>query len=163
VVLPIEGADWETAKAFAQALALALAADQPKLYVAKIAKSLRAGKIFVDYLRNTLEQTSAAVYSTRARAGAPVAVPVTWQELGRTTSADQYRLPDLMRRLGRLKRDPWRTWGKCGSGCRPPACRRASRACSNARPGVEPVPGAGARRSCRPKSTRAGESVRSRP
>jgi bifunctional non-homologous end joining protein LigD len=111
VVLPIEGADWETAKAFAQALALAMAADQPKLYVAKIAKSLRAGKIFVDYLRNTLEQTSVAVYSTRARAGAPVSVPVSWQELGRTTSADQYRLPDLMRGPGRLKRDPWQDMG----------------------------------------------------
>jgi bifunctional non-homologous end joining protein LigD len=88
-----------------------MAADQPKLYVVKIAKSLRAGKIFVDYLRTTLEQTSVAVYSTRARAGAPVSVPVTWQELGRTTSADQYRLPDLMRRLGRLKRHPWQDIG----------------------------------------------------
>jgi bifunctional non-homologous end joining protein LigD len=111
VVLPIEGADWEAAKAFAQALALAMAADQPKLYVVKIAKSLRAGRIFVDYLRNTLEQTSVAAYSTRARAGAPVSVPVTWQQLRRTTSADQYRLPDLMRRLGRLKPDPWQDMG----------------------------------------------------
>jgi bifunctional non-homologous end joining protein LigD len=111
VVLPIEGADWEAAKAFAQALALAMAADQPKLYVVKIAKSLRAGRIFVDYLRNTLEQTSVAAYSTRARTGAPVSVPVTWQELRRTTSADQYRLPDLMRRLGRLKPDPWQDMG----------------------------------------------------
>jgi bifunctional non-homologous end joining protein LigD len=112
VVLPIEGSDWERAKAFAQAVALAMAADQPRRYVAKITKSLRKGKIFVDYLRNSLEQTSVAAYSTRARAGAPVSVPVTWQELGRTTSAHQYTVLDLMKRLGRMKQDPWAGIGR---------------------------------------------------
>ena len=53
VVLPIDGADWETAKSFAQAVALAMTADDPERYVAKITKSLRTGKIFVDYLRNS--------------------------------------------------------------------------------------------------------------
>ncbi len=86
VVLPIDGADWETIKAFAQAVAFAMVADVPERYVAKMTKSLRTGKIFVDYLRNSLEQTSVAAYSTRARAGAPVSVPVTWEELGRTKS-----------------------------------------------------------------------------
>jgi bifunctional non-homologous end joining protein LigD len=107
VVLPIDGTDWERATAFAQTLALAMAAEQPEHYVAKITKSLRTGKIFVDYLRNSLEQTSVAAYSTRARAGAPVSVPVTWQELGRTTSANQFTLLDLVKRPGRLKQDPW--------------------------------------------------------
>ncbi len=86
VVLPIAGADWETIKMFAQALAFAMVADSPERYVAKMTKSLRTGKIFVDYMRNSLEQTSVAAYSTRARAGAPVSVPVTWDELGRTKS-----------------------------------------------------------------------------
>jgi bifunctional non-homologous end joining protein LigD len=112
VVLPIEGADWDSAKAFAQALALAMAAEQPKRYVAKITKALRKGKIFIDYLRNSLEQTSVAAYSTRAREGAPVSVPVSWQELGRTTSANQFTVLDLMKRLGRLKRDPWEGIGR---------------------------------------------------
>ena len=112
VVLPIEGADWDSAKAFAQALALTMAAEQPGRYVAKITKSLRKGKIFVDYLRNSLEQTSVAAYSTRARAGAPVSAPVTWQELGRTTAADQYTVLDLMKRLHRLKQDPWEGIGR---------------------------------------------------
>jgi bifunctional non-homologous end joining protein LigD len=111
VVLPVEGADWDGAKSFAQGIALAMAADDPQRYLAKITKSLRKGRIFVDYLRNSLEQTSIAAYSTRARAGAPVSVPVTWQELRRTTSADQYRLPDLMRRLDGLKQDPWQDIG----------------------------------------------------
>jgi bifunctional non-homologous end joining protein LigD len=107
VVLPIDGADWESAKTFAQAVALTMAADAPDRYLAKITKSLRKGKIFVDYLRNSLEQTSVAAYSTRARAGAPVSVPVAWPELGRTTSASQYTVLDLTKRLGRLKQDPW--------------------------------------------------------
>ena len=112
VVLPIDGADWDSAKAFAQAIALAMAADDPERYVAKITKSLRKGKIFVDYLRNSLEQTSVAAYSTRARAGAPVSVPVGWQELPRTTSGHQYTVRDLMNRLSRLKQDPWQDIGR---------------------------------------------------
>jgi len=108
VVLPIDGADWDTVKTFAQGVALAMTADDPKRYVAKITKSLRTGKIFVDYLRNSLEQTSVAAYSTRARAGAPVSVPVGWEELGRTTGGNQYSVLNLGKRLGSLKRDPWK-------------------------------------------------------
>jgi bifunctional non-homologous end joining protein LigD len=107
VVLPVEGVDWETVKTFTQALAMAMAADDPKRYVAKMTKSLRGGKIFIDYLRNSLEQTSVAVYSTRARDGAPVSAPVTWEELGRTKGANQYTVLNLAKRLGALKRDPW--------------------------------------------------------
>jgi bifunctional non-homologous end joining protein LigD len=112
VVLPIDGADWETTKRFAQSVALAMAADSPERYVAKITKSLRAGKIFVDYLRNSLEQTSVAAYSTRARAGAPVSVPVTWDELPRTKGGNQYTLLNLSKRLGSLKQDPWKEIGR---------------------------------------------------
>jgi bifunctional non-homologous end joining protein LigD len=107
VVLPVEGADWDTTKTFAQAVALAMTADAPDRYVAKMTKSLRRGKIFVDYLRNTVEATSVAAYSTRAREGAPVSVPVTWEELGRTKAGNQYTVLNLGRRLAGLKRDPW--------------------------------------------------------
>jgi len=75
-------------------------------------KSLRGGKIFVDYLRNSLEQTSVAAYSTRARAGAPVSTPVTWEELGRTTAANQYTVLNLAKRLSGLKQDPWQDMGR---------------------------------------------------
>jgi bifunctional non-homologous end joining protein LigD len=112
VVLPVEGTDWDGAKSFAQGIALAMAADDPQRYLAKITKSLRKGRIFVDSLRNSLEQTSIAAYSTRARAGAPVSVPVSWEELGRTTSAHQYTVRDLMQRLSRLKQDPWQDIGR---------------------------------------------------
>jgi bifunctional non-homologous end joining protein LigD len=108
VVLPIDGADWKEAKTFAQAVALAMNADAPQRYVAKITKSLRRGKIFVDYLRNSLEQTAVAAYSTRARTGAPVSVPVTWEELSRTTGGNQYTVLNISKRLGSLKQDPWK-------------------------------------------------------
>jgi bifunctional non-homologous end joining protein LigD len=112
VVLPIDSTDWDTTKEFAQAFAQAMAADHPDRYVAKMAKSIRRGKIFIDYLRNSLEQTSVAAYSTRARTGAPVSVPVSWQELGRTTSAHQYTVLNLMKRLNGLKQDPWADIGR---------------------------------------------------
>jgi bifunctional non-homologous end joining protein LigD len=108
VVLPIDGADWETTKTFAQAVTLAMNADNPDRYVVKMTKSLRKGKIFIDYFRNSLEQTSVAAYSTRARAGAPVSVPVSWEELGRSKSADQYTVLNLSKRLSGLKQDPWK-------------------------------------------------------
>jgi bifunctional non-homologous end joining protein LigD len=112
VVLPIAGADWDSAKAFAGSIAQSMAADAPDLYITKITKSLRKGKILVDYFRNSLEQTSIAAYSTRARPGAPVSVPVGWQELGRTTSGNQYTVLNLMKRLAGRKTDPWRDIGR---------------------------------------------------
>jgi bifunctional non-homologous end joining protein LigD len=112
VVLPIAGTDWDSAKDFAHSIALAMANDQPSRYVAKLTKSLRKGRIFVDYLRNSLEQTSVAAYSSRAREGAPVSVPVDWAELGGTTSAHQYTVPDLIRRPQRLNNDPWSDIGR---------------------------------------------------
>jgi bifunctional non-homologous end joining protein LigD len=112
VVVPIAGTDWDTAKDFTQAFALAMAADHPDRYVAKMAKSIRKGKIFIDYLRNSLEQTSVAAYSTRARAGAPVSVPLAWEELAHTTAANQYTVLNVMKRLGGLKQDPWADIGR---------------------------------------------------
>jgi bifunctional non-homologous end joining protein LigD len=112
VVLPIQGADWESTKDFAQAVAFAMTADHPERYVAKMTKSLRSGKIFIDYLRNSLEQTSVAAYSTRARPGAPVSAPVTWEELGRTRGGNQYTVLNVGKRLAGLKQDPWSDIGR---------------------------------------------------
>jgi bifunctional non-homologous end joining protein LigD len=87
-------------------------ADDPDRYVSKMTKSIRKGKIFVDYLRNSLEQTAVGAYSTRARDGAPVSVPVTWEELGRLKGANQYTVLNIGKRLGSLKRDPWADIGR---------------------------------------------------
>jgi bifunctional non-homologous end joining protein LigD len=109
VMVPIEGADWDTAKAFTQKIVLAMAADSPKLYLAKMTKALREGKIFIDYFRNSREATSVCAYSTRARAGAPVSAPVSWEALGRTTGGNQFTVLNLRKHL---KSDAWADIGK---------------------------------------------------
>ena len=109
VVLPIADAGWDTAKDFAQKIAFAMAADSPRLYLAKMTKSLRNGRIFIDYFRNSREATSVAPYSTRARPGAPVSAPVTWAQLARTTGANEFTVLNLKQRLGQ---DAWRDIGK---------------------------------------------------
>jgi bifunctional non-homologous end joining protein LigD len=104
VVLPIAGADWDAAKNFSQRIALGMAADSPQRYVGKMTKALRKGKIFIDYLRNTREATSVAPYSTRARPGAAVSAPLSWEQLGRTKSAADFTVLNLKKHF---RNDPW--------------------------------------------------------
>lgn len=112
VVLPIAPTPWEDAKTFAQALAGAMAADDPDRYVATATKSKRNKRIFIDYLRNSHDATAVAPYSTRARSGAPVSVPIEWSELGALKSASQYTVANLPARLKRLRKDPWANIGR---------------------------------------------------
>jgi bifunctional non-homologous end joining protein LigD len=109
VVVPVAGADWDSAKRFTARLAAGMAADSPQRYLAKMTKSLRQGKIFIDYFRNSREATSVAVYSTRARVGAPISMPLSWEALARTTSSNQFTLLNAKRHL---KADPWAEIGK---------------------------------------------------
>jgi bifunctional non-homologous end joining protein LigD len=98
---------WDELKEFAKSIALDMAKDSPDRYTANMAKSKRHGKIFVDYLRNQRGATAVASYSTRARAGAPVATPVRWEELSTKLTPDKYTVQNLLGRLSRLKDDPW--------------------------------------------------------
>jgi bifunctional non-homologous end joining protein LigD len=109
VVVPIVAADWDLTKDFAQRMALAMAADSPHRYVGKMAKSLRKGKIFIDYFRNSREATSVAAYSTRARPGAAVSAPVSWELLGRSKASDQFTVLNLKKHF---RRDPWADIGE---------------------------------------------------
>ena len=107
VMLPTNGTPWEEAKDFAHAMVLAMEADSPDKYVSKMTKSIRGGKIFLDYLRNGRGATAVAAYSTRARAGAPVSAPVTWDELGPKLAPNKFTVLNIGKRLAALKRDPW--------------------------------------------------------
>jgi bifunctional non-homologous end joining protein LigD len=104
VMLPIDGTDWDAAKDFSQAVVMSLVADSPQRYVGKMTKSLRKGKIFIDYFRNSREATSVAAYSTRARPGAPVSAPLSWEQLGRSKGGADFTVRDMKKRF---KQDPW--------------------------------------------------------
>ena len=112
VVLPIRTTPWDEAKEFARSFAEAMAAEEPKRYTATIKKSARGNRIFVDYLRNSREATAVAPYSTRARPGATVSVPLTWDELGKQKSPNFYTVENLPKRLAKLRKDPWAGIGK---------------------------------------------------
>jgi bifunctional non-homologous end joining protein LigD len=108
VVVPLEpSADWDELKAFARAVAERHADADPKRLTTNMSKAKRQGRIFVDYLRNGRGATAIASYSARARPGAPVAVPLRWDELDSMLRPDRYDVHNLPRRLRTLKSDPW--------------------------------------------------------
>ncbi|MGK7759928.1 non-homologous end-joining DNA ligase [Marinovum sp. B10] len=92
---------WDTVKLFAKTFAHVMAEKAPDRYTATMSKSKRKGRIFIDWLRNERGATAIAPYSLRARQGAPVAVPVTWDELAELKSAKAFSLGDMARRMDR--------------------------------------------------------------
>ena len=108
VVVPLTPkATWPEVKAFTKALADEMASDSPGTYVATISKAKRKGKILVDYLRNQRGMTAVAPYSTRARPGAPVSMPLHWDELGPAIGPAHFTLENAPPRLAALEKDPW--------------------------------------------------------
>ncbi|MFZ3017043.1 MAG: DNA ligase D [Gallionella sp.] len=108
LVVPLHPqADWESVKSFARAVSELHARDEPQLLTTNMSLAKRHGRIFIDYLRNTRGATAIASYSVRARPGAPVAVPLRWDELGPAVRSDHYTVETLQRRLGALRADPW--------------------------------------------------------
>jgi len=100
VTVPLAGKDkWSDVKSFSAAVAGEMVVDAPQAYVATMSKTKRRAKIFVDYFRNDYTATSIADYSVRARPGAPVAVPLEWQEIKGLKSASQFTLQDVLKRL----------------------------------------------------------------
>jgi len=117
VVVPLRPAcAWPAVKGFAHAFADALARAWPDEFIAQASKSRREGLIFVDYLRNARGSTSIASYSLRARKGAPVAVPVRWEELGKLKGGDAFDIRTAVQRLKRLRKDPWEGFGEIEQG-----------------------------------------------
>jgi len=109
VVVPLEPAyEWPDVKAFAEALARAMASDEPDRFLAAASKAKRQGRIFIDWLRNGRGATAIAPFSTRARKGAPIAWPVSWTELGKLGNAHPVTVETARAAIERLARkDPW--------------------------------------------------------
>lgn len=104
---------WDVVKDWAHRLAAHLARLLPDRFIARMSKAARAGKIFIDYLRNAPGATTVVAYSLRARDGAPVSVPITWEELEKGLRADHFRVSTMPHRLESLSRsDPWSDFDK---------------------------------------------------
>jgi bifunctional non-homologous end joining protein LigD len=108
VTVPLSGKDnWSAVKSFAGSLAEEMVAAAPEAYIATMSKAKRAGKIFIDYLRNDYTATAIADYGVRARPGAPVAMPLDWKELKTVESASQFTMRDVVKRLkGKQPKSP---------------------------------------------------------
>jgi bifunctional non-homologous end joining protein LigD len=108
IVVPIQpGAGWDEVKEFAQAVARAMAKEQPDRYTVTISKRARNARVFVDYLRNDRGATAVAAYSARAMPRASVSTPLSWDELSPGLRSDHFTVGNLLHRLASLKRDPW--------------------------------------------------------
>jgi bifunctional non-homologous end joining protein LigD len=90
---------WDEVKACARGLAREFVRAAPTLFTATSTRASRAGKIYIDYLRNYRGSTSVAPFSVRARPGAPVSVPLAWDELAGLQSSRVFTLKNLAERL----------------------------------------------------------------
>jgi bifunctional non-homologous end joining protein LigD len=108
VVIPIaRRSSWDDVAAFTRAVAYGMASDSPTKYIAKASKAARKGLIFVDWMRNTRGATAVAAWSTRARPGAPLSVPVDWSSVDELRSGDQYTFANIHELARKRRRDPW--------------------------------------------------------
>lgn len=108
VVAPVEAtAPWKEVKSFAKGVSAQMAADSPDRYLTTAGKADRVGRIFIDYLRNDPTSTAVAPYSTRSRKGAPVAMPIRWEQVKAGLDPGDYTVETVPALLRRQRGDPW--------------------------------------------------------
>jgi bifunctional non-homologous end joining protein LigD len=107
IVAPIQCEhDWPTVKDFAHQFVLAMEAENPSLYITKMTKAARTGRIYLDYLRNERGATAVAPFSPRSRNDVPVSVPMDWSEL-KADAPPRCLVAKLGEWRKRLAHDPW--------------------------------------------------------
>jgi bifunctional non-homologous end joining protein LigD len=104
---------YDAVKAFSQAIVQHLARTIPQRFVAKSGPTNRVGKIFVDYLRNGFNATTAAAFSARARPGLGVSMPISWDELAEIRSGAHWTISNARDRMSFQKVDPWVDYWTC--------------------------------------------------
>jgi bifunctional non-homologous end joining protein LigD len=106
VIAPVQPlAEWPDVKRFCKAFAQRMATAEPDRFTSVLSKAKRKGKLFIDYLRNERGSTAIAPWSTRSREGAPVATPITWDELPNISAANAFSLVAAAERA--RGPDPW--------------------------------------------------------
>jgi bifunctional non-homologous end joining protein LigD len=101
------GDDFDSVRGFARDVARLLASRSPDQLTVEQRKEHRGPRLYLDIMRNAYAQTVVAPYSVRARRGAPVAMPLDWDELGRGLSPRQFTIRTAADRLAARSRDPW--------------------------------------------------------
>jgi bifunctional non-homologous end joining protein LigD len=115
VVVPLRpGDDFDAVRDFARAVAERLVEREPDLLTLEARKAKRGDRVLIDIMRNGYGQTAVPPYAVRARPGAPVSTPISWDELSRVSPA-QVTTANLKRRIA-SKADPWRGWRRHASG-----------------------------------------------
>jgi bifunctional non-homologous end joining protein LigD len=104
-------AAWPAVKDFTHRFALALEQSEPERFVANMSKAKRVGRIFVDYLRNQRGATAILPYAARARPHAPVAAPVSWEELKDLDTATRFTVLDGEELVERANARALKGWG----------------------------------------------------
>lgn len=113
VIAPLTpSAEWPQVKDFAHRFATALSQADPDRFTAALAKAKRTGKIFIDYLRNQRGATAVMPYSARSRPFAPIAVPLSWEELRTLDGPDQWHIGDAGEMLKRAASKDLAHWGR---------------------------------------------------
>lgn len=108
VVVPLTPRlDYDAVKAFSKAFVRHLAKTIPERFSATSGASNRVGKVYVDYLRNGMAQTTAAAFSARARRGMGVSLPVSWEQLPELKSGAQWTVQTALEYLSFQTQDPW--------------------------------------------------------
>ncbi|MDY7522594.1 DNA ligase D [Sphingomonas sp. 10B4] len=112
VVVPLmPQAQWPAVEDFAERFARALGAAEPDRFLATMSKAKRKGRIFIDWLRNQRGATAVLPYVARARAGAPVAAPVSWSELRDIDAASRWGVRDAAALIMRAGSRDLAGWG----------------------------------------------------
>lgn len=108
VVIPMNPSmDWDEVRKVTEVIAKEIVRQKPDWFIATMTKRRRTDKIFLDYFRNNRGATAILPYSTRARPGAPVALPVSPEELTVEFLSHPLNVPETIDRLKKLKKDPW--------------------------------------------------------
>ena len=123
VVVPIVPKyPWPVVKQFTRALAEKCAASEPRRFIANMNKAKRKGLIFIDYLRNDRSSTAIAPYSPRARANAPIAWPIDWDELDGISASNEIHMDEARARLEKGAVS-WKAYAKTRQGLKQSALR----------------------------------------